>query len=65
MTLFSLTRDGAVNFADLGQMAAVFFSSDEHADLDGDGIVNFFDLDLLSDRFFGARGPSRLQTACD
>ncbi|MBT8422906.1 MAG: thrombospondin type 3 repeat-containing protein, partial [Gammaproteobacteria bacterium] len=58
-------NDCAVNFADLEQMASVFFTNDELADLDGDGIVNFFDLGLLSDLFFGAPGPSGLPTACD
>lgn len=55
-----LNNDGAVNFADLGLMRAVFFTADPDADLNGDGAVNFADLGLLRSLFFQPPGPSGL-----
>lgn len=53
-----LNNDLVINFLDLGQMKAVFFSADADADLDGDGAVNFIDLGIMKSRFFGEPGPS-------
>lgn len=53
-------NDGVVNFVDLGQMKAVFFSNDADADLNGDGFVNFGDLGIMKLRFFLPPGPSAL-----
>jgi hypothetical protein len=54
-----LSNDGAINFTDLGQLKAVFFSNgDVDADFNGDGQVNFLDLGVMEASFFGAPGPS-------
>ena len=53
-----LNNDNVVNFSDLAQMKAVFFTADPDADLNGDGVVNFADLALMKAQFFGAPGPS-------
>jgi hypothetical protein len=53
-------NDLAVNFADLGYMKSVFFTTDPDADLNGDGAVNFADLGLLKSMFFQSPGPSGL-----
>ncbi|MEM9056120.1 MAG: DUF4215 domain-containing protein [Pseudomonadota bacterium] len=61
--------DCQVNFFDLGQMKAVFFTTDADADLVGpgnsepDGQVNFFDLGRMKEAFFGQPGPSA--TGCN
>jgi len=60
-----IDNDCSVNFTDLGQMKAVFFSTDPDADLDGDGAVNFIDLGLMKEAFFTSPGPSGLPNACD
>jgi hypothetical protein len=54
-----LNGDGTINFTDLGELKAVFFSAgDVDADFDGDGQVNFADLGIMKTSFFGAPGPS-------
>lgn len=53
-----LNNDGIVNFTDMGNLRAYFFSTNADADLNGDGIVNFIDLGLLKGMFFKAPGPS-------
>lgn len=53
-------NDGAINFADLGFMKTVFFTTNPDADLNGDGAVNFADLGILKVLFFGPPGPSAL-----
>lgn len=55
-----LNGDNAVNFADLGIMKSLFFSTDTDADLNGDGAVNFADLGILKSLFFNAPGPSAI-----
>ena len=60
-----LDNSCVVNFADLGLMKAVFFTTDDDADLNGDGSVNFSDLGTLKAAFFGPPGPSGLPNACD
>ncbi|MEL7447769.1 MAG: laminin B domain-containing protein [Pseudomonadota bacterium] len=59
-----LNNDCVVNFSDLGQMKAVFFSTDADADIDGDGVVSFSDLGAMKAAFFQAPGPSGLPNAC-
>ena len=59
-----LTDDCIVNFADLGEFDAVFFTSDPDADFDGSGSVNFTDLGVLKSFFFLPPGPSGLPNAC-
>jgi len=55
--------DGAVNFIDLGQMKAAFFTStgaplyNKCADFNRDGSVNFIDLGILKANFFTTVGP--------
>jgi len=58
-----LNNDCNINFLDLGQMKAVFFSNNPDADLTGDGAVNFIDLGIMKAEFFAAPGPSAL-AAC-
>ena len=53
-----LDGSGIVNFADVGLMKAVIFTSDANADLDGDGIVNFRDVGILKAFIFRPPGPS-------
>jgi hypothetical protein len=53
-----LDNNGNVNFSDLAQMKALFFSTDPNADLDGDGTVSFSDLGIMKADFFAAPGPS-------
>jgi hypothetical protein len=54
-----LNGDGAINFTDLGELKAVFFSTgDLDADFDGDGQVSFPDLGIMKASFFGPPGPS-------
>lgn len=55
-----LNDDLQINFTDLGQLKAVFFTSDADADLNGDGQVNFADLGAMKAAFFGTPGPSGL-----
>jgi hypothetical protein len=59
-----LNDDCAVNFADLGEMKTVFFTSDPDADFDGDGAVNFQDLGVMKAGFFLPPGPSGVPNAC-
>ena len=59
-----LTGDCIVNFADLGALEAVFFTSDPDADFDGSGSVNFVDLGVMKSFFFLAPGPSGVPNAC-
>ena len=54
-----------MNFTDLGQLKAVFLSSEPNADFDGDGTVSFTDLGIMKQQFFGPPGPSGLPNACD
>jgi hypothetical protein len=60
-----LDNDCNVNFTDLGQLKAVFFSSEPNADFDGDGTVNFTDLGIMKQQFFGPPGPSGPPNTCD
>ena len=60
-----INSDCAINFIDLGEMKAAFFSDDEDTDLDGDGVVNFIDLGLIKNAFFGTPGPSGLAGLCE
>jgi hypothetical protein len=53
-----LDDNGIVNFLDLAEMKAVFFTSDPDADLDGNGSVNFQDLGVMKSFFFQPPGPS-------
>lgn len=53
-----LNNDGMVNYMDLGNLRAYFFSPNPDADLNGDGVVNFEDLGIMKDNFFKAPGPS-------
>ena len=55
-----LTNNGTINFTDLAEMKAVFFTGDEDADLTGDGSVTFGDLAIMKEMFFGEPGPSGL-----
>jgi hypothetical protein len=55
-----LDNDQIVNFADLGLLKSVFFTSDPDADLDGSGSVNFTDVGTLKAFFFLPPGPSGL-----
>ena len=59
-----LTNDCAVNFADLGELEAVFFTSDPDADFNGDGAVNFADLAIMKAGFFLPPGPSGVPNLC-
>jgi glycosylphosphatidylinositol phospholipase D len=59
-----LNNDCTVNFADLGEMKSVFFTSDPDADFDGDGAVNFEDLGVMKADFFLPPGPSGVTNAC-
>jgi hypothetical protein len=58
-----LTGDCTVNFADLGQLKSVFFSTNADADFDGNGSVNFADVGIMKSAFFAAPGPSA--TGCN
>ncbi len=54
-----LNNDGEINFIDLSELKAAFFSSGDVAgDLDGDGEVNFQDLAVMKGAFFTSPGPS-------
>ncbi len=54
-----LNNDGQINFLDLSELKAAFFSSGDLAgDLDGDGEVNFVDLAAMKAVFFTSPGPS-------
>jgi hypothetical protein len=53
-----LTQDGIVNFSDLGELKALFFSADADADFDGNGNVDFEDLGVMKSFFFLTPGPS-------
>lgn len=55
-----LNNDGTVDFLDLGEMKAVFFTADADADLNGDTVVDFLDLGIMKQDFFKAPGPSGL-----
>ncbi|GMR09174.1 MAG: hypothetical protein BMS9Abin26_2190 [Gammaproteobacteria bacterium] len=52
-----LNNDGAVNFADLGLLKAVFNTADPDADFNGDGAANFGDLGILKSYFNQPPGP--------
>lgn len=55
-------QDGTVNFSDLADLKAVFFTNtDPDIDLNGDNTVNFNDLAILKSMFFGPPGPSGLE----
>lgn len=60
-----LNNDCIVNFADLGELETVFFTSDPDADFDGDGAVNFSDLGIMKTAFFLPPGPAGLHDACN
>ncbi len=60
-----LDNNCSVNFVDLAQMKAAFFTSNPVADLNVDGDVNFLDLGLLKTSVFGAPGPSGIPNLCD
>ncbi|MEL7448441.1 MAG: hypothetical protein AAFN78_04485 [Pseudomonadota bacterium] len=60
-----LNNDCAVNFADVGAMKAVFFTTDADADLNGNGTVNFIDLAVLKAAIFLPPGPSGIPTDCN
>jgi hypothetical protein len=55
-----LNNDKVVNFSDLAEMKARFYTSNPDADLNGDGMVNFEDLAILKKYMFMAPGPSGL-----
>ncbi len=61
-----LDDSGLVNFIDLLQFEAAFFSGPQSpnwnpdADLNGDNSVNFLDLLIVEQQFFGPPGPSGL-----
>jgi endonuclease/exonuclease/phosphatase family metal-dependent hydrolase len=59
-----LNNDCTVNFIDLGQLRAVFFTGDADADFNGDGTVNFVDLGVMRAGFFGPPGPAAEPNAC-
>ena len=58
-----LNDDLNVNFADLGMLKSVIFTSDPDADFDGDGAVNFVDLGVMKAGFLLPPGPSGLASA--
>ncbi len=60
-----LDNDCQINFNDLAELKAVFFSTDANADFDLDGTVNFSDLSILKAQFFGTPGPSGIPNICD
>ena len=62
---FDLNDDCSVNFADLGELKAVFFTNDAEADFDGDGAVNFGDLGRMKGGFFLPPGPSGVPNLCN
>ncbi len=51
-------NDCTVDFSDLAELKAAFFSSDPEKDLDGDGNVNFVDLSIMKEQFFAVPGPT-------
>ncbi len=53
-----LNNDGTINFVDMGNLRASFFTSNADADLNGDNIVNFVDLGIMKQQFFQPPGPS-------
>lgn len=53
-----LNNDGIINFTDMGNLRAYFFSSNPDSDFNGDGIVNFVDLGIMRSQFFKEPGPS-------
>ena len=61
-----VTNDGTINFNDLNELKAAFFTNtdspnwDPDLDFDSDGLVNFNDLNVMKANFFGAPGPSGL-----
>ncbi len=59
-----LNNDCMVDFSDLAQMKAVFFTNDAVADLNADGDVNFVDFGLLKTLLFLPPGPSGLVSEC-
>jgi hypothetical protein len=59
-----LDGDCIVNFVDLGELEAVFFTGDPDADFDGSGSVNFTDLGVQKSFFFLPPGPSGVPNAC-
>ena len=64
-------EDCMVNFLDLGQVKAAFFTDpaspnwNSDADFDGDDVVNSQDLQIIRDSFFRAPGPSGVPSICD
>ena len=64
-------NDCVVNFLDLVDLSAAFFSKpgapnwNPNADFNADLVVDGLDLAIMKDEFFGPPGPSGLQNPCD
>lgn len=59
-----LNNDCVINFTDLAELKAVFFTNDADADFTGDNVVNFLDLTVIKALFFSTPGPAAAPNDC-